>query len=128
MVLEVDATIVAAHSEKENTAATFKRAFGYHPIGVWCDNTEELLAAKLRAGNAGSNTTTDHIEVLSEAIAQGSRHPPPQVADPFRWRRGVPRGLGLVTEQGKGPRPQLGVLGPASPSARRSAMRSTWPR
>ena len=48
----------------------FKRTFGYHPIGVWCDNTQEFLAGKLRAGNAGSNTTADHIEVLTEAITQ----------------------------------------------------------
>jgi hypothetical protein len=40
------------------------------PIGVWCDNTTELLVIKLRPGNAGSNTAADHIEVLSEAIAQ----------------------------------------------------------
>lgn len=70
VVLDVDATIVIAHSEKENAAATFKRTFGYHPLGVWCDNTTEFLAAKLRAGNAGSNTAADHIEVLTEAITQ----------------------------------------------------------
>jgi hypothetical protein len=70
VVLDVDATIVVAHSEKENAAATYKRTFGYHPLGVWCDNTGEFLAAKLRAGNAGSNTTVDHIEVLTDAIAQ----------------------------------------------------------
>jgi hypothetical protein len=70
VVLDVDATVVIAHSEKENAAATFKRTFGFHPVGVWCDNTEEFLAAKLRAGNAGSNTAADHIEVLTDAIAQ----------------------------------------------------------
>jgi len=70
IVLDIDATIVVAHSEKEHAAATFKRTFGYHPIGVWCDNTQEFLAGKLRAGNAGSNTTADHIEVLTEAITQ----------------------------------------------------------
>jgi Transposase DDE domain group 1 len=37
---------------------------------VWCDNSQELLAASLRPGNAGSNTTADHIEVLTRAIAQ----------------------------------------------------------
>lgn len=41
-----------------------------HPHGAWGDNTGEFLAGKLRAGNAGSNTTADHIEVLTEAIAQ----------------------------------------------------------
>jgi hypothetical protein len=70
IVLDVDATVVVAHSEKENASPTFKRTFGFHPIGVWCDNTQEFLAARLRPGNAGSNTATDHIAVLSDAIAQ----------------------------------------------------------
>jgi hypothetical protein len=54
VVLDVDATLVTAHSEKELAKATFKGGFGFHPIGVWCDNTTELLAATLRPGNAGS--------------------------------------------------------------------------
>ena len=70
VVLDVDATIVIVHSEKEHADRTFKKTFGFHPIGVWCDNTQELLAASLRPGNAGSNTTADHVEVLSAAIAQ----------------------------------------------------------
>jgi Transposase DDE domain group 1 len=70
VVLDVDATIVIAHSEKENAAPTFKGTFGFHPLGVWCDNTTELLAARLRTGNAGANTAADHIEVLGAAIAQ----------------------------------------------------------
>ena len=61
---------MVAHSEKESAAPTFKGSFGFHPIGVWCDNTTELLAARLRPGNAGANTTADHIEVLSAAITQ----------------------------------------------------------
>ena len=36
VVLDVDATIVVTHSEKEHAAPTYKRTFGYHPIGVWC--------------------------------------------------------------------------------------------
>lgn len=70
VVLDVDATIVVAHSEKQSAAPTFKGSFGFHPIGVWCDNTTEMLAARLRPGNAGSNTTADHIDVLAAAIAQ----------------------------------------------------------
>ena len=34
VVLDVDATIVIAHSEKEQAAPTFKRTFGFHPLGV----------------------------------------------------------------------------------------------
>ena len=70
IVLDVDATIVRVHSEKENAAATFKRTYGYHPLAVWCDNTQELLAAVLRPGSAGSNTAQDHITVLTDAIGQ----------------------------------------------------------
>jgi hypothetical protein len=69
VVLDVDATIVVSHSEKANAAATFKGTFGFHPLGVWCDNTTEL-SARLRAGNAGANTAADHIEVLGAAIEQ----------------------------------------------------------
>ncbi len=70
VVLDVDATLVTSHSDKEQAAATFKGGFGYHPLAVWCGNTTEMLAVSLRAGNAGSNTATDHIDVLSAAIAQ----------------------------------------------------------
>ena len=70
VVLDVDATLVTAHSEKEHAAATFKGGFGFHPLGVWCDNTQELLAVTLRPGNAGSNHARDHIDVLTRAIAQ----------------------------------------------------------
>jgi hypothetical protein len=70
VVLDVDATLVLAHSEKEGATGTRKKTFGFHPIGVWCDNTTELLALTLRPGNAGSNTVTDHIEVLTAAITQ----------------------------------------------------------
>jgi hypothetical protein len=32
VVLDVDATLVTAHSEKEGAAVTFKKGFGYHPV------------------------------------------------------------------------------------------------
>jgi len=47
-----------------------KKTFGFHPLGVWCDNTEEFLAGTLRTGRAGSNTAADHITVLADAIGQ----------------------------------------------------------
>jgi len=45
VVLDVDATIVIAHSEKEQATPTFKKTFGFHPLGVWCDNIEESWPA-----------------------------------------------------------------------------------
>ncbi len=70
LVIDMDATIVVAHSEKEHAAATFKHTWGYHPLLAFCDNTREALAGMLRPGNAGSNTAADHQTVLDEALAQ----------------------------------------------------------
>jgi Transposase DDE domain group 1 len=74
LLLDVDATLVTAHSEKELAAPTFKRGFGFHPIGAWVDHgqqgTGEPLAMLLRAGNAGSNTAADHIAVTKTALQQ----------------------------------------------------------
>ena len=70
VVIDVDATLVTAHSEKEHAAANFKGGFGFHPLGAWCDNTGEMLAVTLRPGNANANHAGDHIAVLGEAIAQ----------------------------------------------------------
>jgi Transposase DDE domain group 1 len=70
VVLDVDSTIVIAHSDKDGAAPTYKHTYGFHPILVTCDNTGELLAVRLRAGNAGANTAADHLDVLTEAIAQ----------------------------------------------------------
>ena len=74
LVIDVDATLVGAHSEKESAAPTFKRGFGFHPLWAFLDHgaegTGEPLAFLLRPGNAGSNTVVDHIAVLRAALAQ----------------------------------------------------------
>jgi hypothetical protein len=51
--LRLDATVVPCHSDKEGAEPNFK-GFGLHPLGCWCDNTGEPLAAVLRPGSAGS--------------------------------------------------------------------------
>jgi hypothetical protein len=66
----VDASIVICHSEKESAAPTWKHTFGYHPLFCFLDATGEALAGLLRPGNAGSNTTADHITVLDQALEQ----------------------------------------------------------
>lgn len=74
LVIDVDATLVGAHSEKGSAAPTFKRGFGFHPLWAFCDHgaecTGEPLAFVLRPGNAGSNTVVDHIAVLRTALEQ----------------------------------------------------------
>ena len=80
LVVDVDATLVGAHSDKEQAAPTFKRGFGFHPLCAFVDHgadgTGEPLAVLLRPGNAGSNTAADHITVLRAALAQLPGHRP----------------------------------------------------
>ena len=70
LVLDVDATIVICHSDKEQASKTWKKTYGFHPLLCFLDSTGEALAGVLRTGRAGSNTTADHIEVLDRALAQ----------------------------------------------------------
>ena len=69
-VVDVDATLVESHSDKQGAAGTYKGGFGFHPLMAYLDGTGECLAGVLRPGNAGSNTAADHIEVLDDALAQ----------------------------------------------------------
>jgi len=78
LVIDLDATLVTSHSEKEAAAPTFKRGFGFHPLCAFVDHgaegTGEMIAVALRPGNAGSNTATDHIAVTRAALAQLPAH------------------------------------------------------
>jgi hypothetical protein len=78
LVVDVDATLVTAHSDKQGAAPTFKRGFGFHPLWAFVDHgpagTGEPLAVLLRPGNAGSNTAADHISVARAALRQLPGH------------------------------------------------------
>jgi Transposase DDE domain group 1 len=80
LIIDVDATLVNSHSDKELAAPTFKRGFGFHPLLSFLDHgqdgTGEPLGMLLRKGNAGSNTAADHISVLRSAFAQLPGHQP----------------------------------------------------
>jgi hypothetical protein len=82
VTLDVDATLVEAHSDKEDAAPNYKGGFGFHPLVCVLDETTEALAGTLRPGNAGANNADDHVEVLAGAIAQL----------PSEWRAGHARG------------------------------------
>lgn len=69
-VLDVDATLTGACSEKELAAGNFKGGYGHHPLLCYLDETGEAPAGILRPGNAGSNTASDHVAVLDLALAQ----------------------------------------------------------
>lgn len=74
IVVDLDATIVIAHSEKEQAGPTWKRTFGFHPLLAFADHggqgTGEPLAGMLRPGRSGANDADDHIAVLEAALAQ----------------------------------------------------------
>jgi Transposase DDE domain group 1 len=70
LTIDIDATLITAHSEKEGAAGNYKGGFGFHPLQVYADQTREALAAMLRPGNAGANTAADHKTVLDLALAQ----------------------------------------------------------
>jgi hypothetical protein len=71
LTLDLDATLIQAHSDKQGAAPTYKQGFGFHPLGCWLDRgdgTGEALAVILRPGNAGANTAQDHLDVLAMAL------------------------------------------------------------
>ncbi len=70
VVLDLDATLITAHSDKERAAGNYKHGFGFHPLLCYEAGSGEALAGILRPGNAGANTAADHIEVLELALAQ----------------------------------------------------------
>ena len=74
LVIDLDATLVDAHSEKEGAQPTFKRGFGFSPLLAFADHglggTGECLAAMLRPGKANANNAADHITVLTDALGQ----------------------------------------------------------
>jgi hypothetical protein len=74
LTIDLDATLLDAHSEKECAAPTFKKGYGFHPLLAFADHgpdgTGEPVAELLRPGNAGANTAADHKQVLAAAIAQ----------------------------------------------------------
>ena len=69
-VVDIDATLVDSHSDKQGAAGTYKGGYGFYPLMAYLDATGECLAGLLRCGNAGSNTASDHVEVLGDALAQ----------------------------------------------------------
>jgi hypothetical protein len=70
IMIDIDATLITSHSDKDGAAGTFKGGFGFHPLLAYLDESREALAAVLRPGNAGANTASDHLRVLDLALEQ----------------------------------------------------------
>jgi len=75
LVIDIDATLITAHSDKDGTGGTYKGGFGFHPLLAYLDCPDGeaggmALAGQLRPGNAGANDARDHIAVLADALEQ----------------------------------------------------------
>lgn len=74
LIIDLDSSLLDAHSDKEQARPTWKRGFGFHPLCSFIDHgaagTGEPGVLELRAGNAGANTASDHKRVLAATLAQ----------------------------------------------------------
>ena len=74
LIIDIDASLVTSHSEKENAKPTYKKGFGFHPLLAFIDHgdcgTGEPVAEILRPGNAGSNTAADHVKLVKLILDQ----------------------------------------------------------
>ena len=73
-MIDLDATLLTAHSEKQDATRTWKKTFGHHRLLGFADHGTggggEPVAELLRPGKAGSNTVVDHVAVFDAALAQ----------------------------------------------------------
>ena len=96
--LDVDATLITTHSEKEKAAGNYKGGYGFHPLQVYLDQTSEALGGLLRPGNAGSNTAEDHKTVPGPGARAdpGRVHRDPGDPRQSRFGRCDARAVGLL--------------------------------
>jgi hypothetical protein len=78
LVIDVDATLVTAHSDRQDAAPTFKRGFGHHPLWTFVDH-----------GPAGSGEPLSVMGALAAPHTPG--RPPgsvsPPATEPFSYVR-----------------------------------------
>ena len=70
IVIDIDATLITAHTEKEGAAVNFKSGFGFHPLLAYLDESHEALAGMLRPGGAPAHSAQAQVAVLDQALAQ----------------------------------------------------------
>jgi hypothetical protein len=70
LILDVDATLVGSHSDKEHARGNYKGGYGFHPMLCYLDGSDGALDGILRPGNAGSNTGSDQTQAVELALQQ----------------------------------------------------------
>lgn len=83
VIVDIDSTLVDAHSDKQHATPTHKRGFGFAPMCAFVDHgqygTGETLVAQLRPGNTSPWNKHDHITALDLALEQLPDHERAQV-------------------------------------------------
>jgi hypothetical protein len=108
-VIDLDASIVFAGSEKENAKATYKGGTGFCPNLAACDNTGDMLAIDPRPGNSTSNCAADNIALLDLAVSRAAGNLPAQRAGPAGRGRVFPRTARAHRRRWRQARAELGV-------------------
>jgi Transposase DDE domain group 1 len=70
VTIDLDATLIDAHSEKDGAAGNFKGGYGFAPMMAYCDESGEALAGTLRPGNSVAHNVCDQIAVAENALDQ----------------------------------------------------------
>jgi hypothetical protein len=70
VTIDLDATLITAHSEKQGAAGNFKGGFGFQPMLAYLDETDEALAGILRPGSAAAHSATDQVAAAESALDQ----------------------------------------------------------
>jgi hypothetical protein len=83
VIVDLDATLVGAHSEKENAEPTYKRGYGFHPMCSTIDHgqhgTGDTGVINLRPGRASAWDSAAHIACLEQTLVQLPDHERGQV-------------------------------------------------
>ena len=92
LTIDVDATLITAHSEKEQAAGNYKGGYGFHPLQVYLDETREALGGCSGRGTPARTppmimwrcwtgrwrrsrpTTSRRLEILVRADSAGATH------------------------------------------------------
>lgn len=71
LIIDIDASLIHVHSNKQDAAPTYKGGYDFHPLTAFIDHGPGLggepLALLMRPGNAGANNADDHITLIRNA-------------------------------------------------------------
>ncbi|MEU8976173.1 hypothetical protein AB0D11_44600 [Streptomyces monashensis] len=84
LVLDIDATLITCHSEKDAAAPTYKGGFGFHSLLCFLANTGEALSGRPPPGAPADGSRTDRVG--AGPAPQEKTKPLRQEAQPFGLR------------------------------------------